>query len=149
MWSARCCSVAAVALVAIGWANARAFPADGPATAPATRPADLATLRAERIEVIRSMLQIATEREAMGRPALEGGGVERYRRMLLEAELEAAASRERRIALLRAEADAAEGAERRVRALHDNGRIGNDALLEARAYRLEIEIRWAKEGAGS
>jgi hypothetical protein len=117
--------------------------ADAPSTS-TTRPADLAALQQERIEILRQLLKVEELRVSTGR-SNAWAEVGRRRRMLLEAELDASESPVQRLALLRAEVEASQAAEERAKALHEHGTLTHEELLEAKACRVDAEIRLMKE----
>lgn len=116
------------------------------AAAPAdVAPAQVAELRQQRIAALREGSDAAARMFAQG--LMTAAEVSRWERELLEAELESAASADERVPILRKALDAAKAHEELATRNHRAGVAPSLAVLEARAYRLRVEIQLAQSAA--
>jgi outer membrane protein TolC len=115
-----------------------------PAPAEANASRDVSKLQEERLATLREAAKFAAELYARGVGSLDQ--VNRCNQLLLDAELESAAGKQR-IEILQNAVTSAKRAEEMATQQYQAGMTTQLAALEAKAYRLRLEIELAKEVA--
>jgi outer membrane protein TolC len=116
-----------------------------PAPGETNAPGDVNKLQEERIATLRDAAKLATELYARGMSTPEE--VNRCNQQLVEAELDAATSGKQRVEILQNAFTDARRAEELATQQYQAGLITQLGRLEAKAYRLRMEIDLAKEMA--